>query len=115
LAIAGRRILPRLVTPQATLTLMTMPAFITVAWLIPKVQQEAALLLAVGLSVQTGRLLARRMASVARFAGTIFLPASAVALAAIIVMLGGARLRESRAMAAMPPSPTGVPNVLLLI
>ena len=115
LAIAGRRIAPRLVTPQATMTLLTMPAFITVAWLIPKVQQEAALLLAIGLSVQTGRLLARRSVSVSRLAHSVFLPVSAVALAAIVVMLGGARLRESRALAAVPPSPTGAPNVLLLI
>ena len=115
LAIAGRRLLPRVVKPAFALTLLFMPAFITVMWLVPKIHKEAALLLGIGLAVQTGRLLAKRTGRLTSFARRTFLPALVGAVVVIVAVTGWLRVRESRAIAGLPDAAPGTPNVLLLI
>lgn len=115
LVIIGRRVIPRITTPAHSLALLTMPAFISAAWLIPRVHKEAALLLAIGLAIQTGRILATRTGRLTRLTRSAFAPAVVGTLILIIAVTGWLRLRESRAMAALPDAEPGMPNVLLLI
>jgi arylsulfatase A-like enzyme len=115
LAIVGRRLLPRAVTPAVSLTLLTMPAFITAAWLIPKIHTEAALLLGIGVAVQAGRMLARRPRIVASLTNRAWLPVLIGTVVVIVAVMGWSRVRESRALAALPDAAPGTPNVLLLI
>jgi arylsulfatase A-like enzyme len=115
IAVAGRRLWPKVFTSSATLALLLMPAFITLAWLIPKVHTEAALILALGLAVQGGRLLEPRQASIVRLTRRAFVPVLAGALVVLVAATGWHRVRESRVMPALPAPPAGAPNVLLLI
>jgi arylsulfatase A-like enzyme len=115
LAIVGRKVFPRVVTPAFALALIMMPTFITAMWLVPKIHKEAALLLGIGLAVQTGRVLARHTGRLTNLARRIFLPTLIGAVVVIVAVTGWLRVRESRAMAALPNAAPGTPNVLLLI
>jgi hypothetical protein len=115
-ALVGQRMLPRVVTPPMALGLLMMPVCLTLAWLIPGMHKEAAVLLAAGLAVQSGRILAHRTAGLARLTTRLTVPVLALgALAAAVVPLRQ-RVVESRAFANLPPvARPGGPNVLLLI
>ena len=115
LAIVGRRLLPRLFTPAVQLALLTMPGLISLMWLIPKLHSEAALILGIGLAAQAGRMLADRSHGIVRLARSAFVPSIGLAILAVVVVAGVARIREARAMAALPDSPSSRPNVLFLI
>lgn len=115
LVITGRRVIPRIMTPALSLALLTMPAFISAVWLIPRVHKEAILLLAIGLAIQTGRILATRTERLTRLTRRAFVPAVTGTLILIVAFTGWLRVRESRAMAALPDAEAGMPNVLLLI
>lgn len=115
LAIVGRRVLPRAFTPAIVAALLVMPGFISLMWLIPGLHSEAALLLGVGLSVQTGRMLASRIHGLSRLARVGFVPAVAVAVLAFVIVAGTRWLRESRALAGLPAPAENRPNVLFLI
>jgi arylsulfatase A-like enzyme len=115
LVIIGRRLIPGIMTPKFSLALLMMPAFISAVWLIPSVHLEAALLLALGLAIQTGRILATRTGWLTRLTRRAFAPAVIGTLILIVAVTGWLRVRESRAMAALPDAEEGTPNVLLLI
>lgn len=115
LVIIGRRVIPRIMTPALSLALLMMPAFISAVWLIPRVHKEAILLLALGLAIQTGRILATRTERLTRLTRRAFLPSVIGTLILIVAVTGWLRIRESRAMAALPDAEEGMPNVLLLI
>lgn len=115
LVIIGRRFIPGVMTPALSLALLTMPAFISAVWLIPRVHKEAILLLALGLAVQTGRVLATRTGWMTRMTRRAFAPAVFGTVILIVAVTGWLRVRESRAMASLPDAEQGTPNVLLLI
>jgi arylsulfatase A-like enzyme len=115
LAIVGRKLLPRIVTPATSLALLTMPAFIIAVWLVPKIHKEAALLLGIGLAIQAGRMLARRSGMLSAIGRRALRPTLIGTAVVIVVVMGGQRVREARAVAALPDPAPGTPNVLLLI
>jgi arylsulfatase A-like enzyme len=115
LAIAGHRLIPRLVTGSVAFGLLVMPAFLTATWLIPGLQLEAAFVLALGLAVQSGRVLARRRARLERLSRRSIVPAMLTSVVACAVVLGTLKVRETRAMTALPTASAGVRNVLLII
>jgi arylsulfatase A-like enzyme len=115
IGIVGRRVLPRVMTSVAVIALLMMPAYLTAAWLIPGMHQEAAIVLALGLAVQSGRVLARRTTGFARLARRAVVPLVAAAALAAVVIEGWQRVQESRALAALPEPAPGAPNVLFLI
>jgi arylsulfatase A-like enzyme len=97
------------------LTLMFAPAFLSLIWLYPKIHLEAGALLALGLAVQASRMVAGRVPAMERRLRRWAPRLLAGAVIASLVVVGGLRVREWRAMAALPGSPPGAPNILLLI
>ena len=115
LVMAGQRLLPRLFVPAVAYSLILTPAFVTVTWLIPGVHLEAAFLLGIGLAVQSSRLLLRRRAFLDWFTHRALMPLVLGTGLLILACTGWQRLREERAMAALPSPPASTPNVLLLL
>jgi arylsulfatase A-like enzyme len=114
-AIALRRFVPSRTAVVLPLTMVFAPAVLAIIWLYPKIHLEAGVLLAVGLAVQASRMVASRLPAIERllrrWAPSVVVGALMVSLAVV----GWFRVREWRAMAALPASPAGAPNVLLLI
>lgn len=109
-----RRLLPRL-TWVAALTVFGSLAAMAVFWMYTPFYKGAALLLGLGIGVQTARLARSRPARVFAIV-RLGLPLT-IALT-VVLGLGSRGLRwwqERRAIAALPSAPTHTPNVLLII
>lgn len=86
-------------------------------WLLifPRVQWYASLVLAIGVSVQVGRLFEKRL-----LLSLSFLPRAVALTVGMLLILflgieGGTLWKEHRATSSLPPSPATTPNVLLIV
>jgi arylsulfatase A-like enzyme len=109
------RLTPRPASPQAAFFVPVSLTFLTFALMLPGLHPLAALLVAGGVAVHVSRILAVRAA---RFLGLVRRSVgwglAVVALLAVSVF-GWRALAERRAVANLPPSAPGAPNVLLLV
>ncbi len=120
LALAGRALArARSVSPAAWAAIV----FGTLLFLVPlgpllsttRLHKLAGVLLALGVAVQGGRVLARRAPAVLRLSRRATPVLAAAVPVAVALVRGGAWLDERRHLSALPAAEAGAPNVLLLI
>jgi arylsulfatase A-like enzyme len=83
--------------------------------LVPGLHHYAALMLSLGLAMQTARVLTRHTVGFFALCRRTVPWMAVVVLALAAAVHGGQALAESRALAALPPAPAGAPNVLLIV
>jgi arylsulfatase A-like enzyme len=116
LGFAGVSLLaPNLLNIRVWIGLLSGMTLFGVALLIGQLHQTAALLLSVGVAVQTARLLRRRENHLLAWA-----PSVVGSMAAVVLLVGAAgaqwdRWRERNLVAALPAAPVSKPNVFLIV
>lgn len=106
---------PALSSVRCVVTVFSFLALLSWLLIFPRVQWYASLVLAIGASVQVGRLFEKRLPL------SLFFLRRAVALGAVILLIlfpgieGRTLWKEHRAISSLPPSPANSPNVLLIV
>jgi arylsulfatase A-like enzyme len=115
IVLAISRVFPRV--PALRLLCFLLVLLTAYDWLMVtgRLYRRAALLLALGVAVALSRWLRNREGSAARFWRRSAPALASTLVLAIVVLEGGKWLSEGRAVADLPPAPSGLPNVLVIV
>ncbi len=106
---------PQRVSSRVIFAALTSVAFFSLILLYKKMHAAAAIVLAIGLAVQSTRLVAQRLDAVQRLVRRSLPWLVASVAAAAVVIFAWRRLAERRTLAALPAAHANAPNVLLLV
>ncbi|HWP48980.1 MAG TPA: sulfatase [Candidatus Limnocylindrales bacterium] len=109
------RFWPRATSPKIVVFIFALLGFSGPLLWFPKLHILAALLLAIGLSVQTARLLEKHISTFYLFSRYTLGGMLAVVMALAVGINEWQVLIERNALAKLPPAPPGTPNVLLIV
>lgn len=112
----GLRFVPTRWRSRAAVFLPSVVAAFSVLWMFyPRLHRFAILVLALGIGVQSARMLAPRLATFQARAVRHTAGALAVLVLVAIATTVGPWVRERRALAALPASAAGAPNIILVV
>jgi arylsulfatase A-like enzyme len=115
LFLVGARMRPGPTTARAAFFVPAFFCFLTLALMLPGLHPFAALLVAAGLALHVSRFLAARAPRFLRLVHSSVGWGIAVVVFLAAGIFGWQALAERRAVAKLPPTPAGAPNVLLLV
>ncbi|MGH9902711.1 MAG: sulfatase, partial [Pyrinomonadaceae bacterium] len=111
---AAARLRPTLVSARLAVFVFSLPVFLNLLLMYPRLQHYAAALLATGLAVQSARLAATRQRGFRQLVGRS-LPLMLLLVVLLAATAAGWRwTAERRALAQLPAAPAGAPNVLFI-